>query len=867
MEPDESQVHAAKRYKVAVEAAFTLRNCDDVPPSCNPQLCSEYPLREEQLRSLGWMKGREQNSENSVRGGILADRMGYGKTAITIGLLSEEPRVRSERLKRSPSGLLEAGGTLILAPRHLMQQWVSEFKKFLGAEHTQILRPKQQKPEASPWRVCMSAKVEACCDPNSPPEKGVHQRFQEPRRDDRLRVLVIQEMAELLDLQWGDFLDVDVVLVCYQVLSHPSYSLRIRALLQKTVTKKRWELTESGVDSWAVNELRRGAEEALVVCRPPKKKEMMELKLLELVQRAQEWTGSEEKLAALPGAKFPLFNIFWWKRIVMDEFHESESWDYKVRELFKGIGATHRWGLSGTPPIADVESIDGIADMMWAVKRRRYLSSTPVIRAPRVVLTNIEAQSFLDDSVRQSASPDVEKIELVSKAIFVELSASERLLYTQACFDNQVVGNSNMVGLPLERKSDLLKRCCHFTSLRHSDEAFAGDADQEVLRVSGQKEKQVRDIREQIALELTRLRLLDKQTAVSFYEQFSEAMKGFLEGDEHVASLHRQLLILFQDDDAETRRVTELAKQIQVDRYGLLRELLPVARVRFAAQPVPEKQYCKNKLDWHRILHGFAKKFHPEAAKELQKHEDCQEACRSKPALFPALRRLFPRVEDDSAVACLITALLQLFRMHSKAARSKAFMQHQMGVLAGDADSRSCSICLDEGCAVESMGILPCAHSFHLDCIRASLAHSRLCPECRQIVPAGVSATPLRLELGLAELAPAKDSTPAHGTKLSLLARKLREIREEDSTAKVIVFSQWADIEEKVSHALTTYGIPHLRCKGVRERGETLRIFQEKQAIARVRRLGQRRPQVFLHRFITKGTLEEDISSVHAGAV
>ena len=37
--------------------------------------------------------------------------------------------------------------------------------------------------------------------------------------------------------------------------------------------------------------------------------------------------------------KYPVFELFWWDRIIMDEFHESESWVYRVTEMFKSIGA------------------------------------------------------------------------------------------------------------------------------------------------------------------------------------------------------------------------------------------------------------------------------------------------------------------------------------------------------------------------------------------------------------------------------------------------------------------------------------------------------------------------------------------------
>ena len=83
-------------YQLAANAGSAARN---------PKAFKVHPLREEQLRSLAWMYSREAHS--GFKGGLLADKMGYGKTATTIGLLSEKPcQVPDER----PSGYIRKGG-------------------------------------------------------------------------------------------------------------------------------------------------------------------------------------------------------------------------------------------------------------------------------------------------------------------------------------------------------------------------------------------------------------------------------------------------------------------------------------------------------------------------------------------------------------------------------------------------------------------------------------------------------------------------------------------------------------------------------------------------------------------------------------
>ncbi|KAI0372611.1 hypothetical protein BV20DRAFT_1119632 [Pilatotrama ljubarskyi] len=119
----------------------------------------KIPLRPEQLRSLSWMleqerkdappfveeeiseaileplgwraEGRAQRPHH-VRGGVLADEVGYGKTAISLGLIdcaAEDVRKEFAKVK-STAGHIATKATLIIVPPHLTRQWESEVRKF-----------------------------------------------------------------------------------------------------------------------------------------------------------------------------------------------------------------------------------------------------------------------------------------------------------------------------------------------------------------------------------------------------------------------------------------------------------------------------------------------------------------------------------------------------------------------------------------------------------------------------------------------------------------------------------------------------------------------------------------------------------------
>lgn len=94
----------------------------------------EEEISEAILEPLGWrVEGRAQRA-NRVRGGVLADQVGYGKTAITLGLIdctAQAVRKQFDKLEREGMpGKIPTKATLVIVPPHLTKQWVSECKKF-----------------------------------------------------------------------------------------------------------------------------------------------------------------------------------------------------------------------------------------------------------------------------------------------------------------------------------------------------------------------------------------------------------------------------------------------------------------------------------------------------------------------------------------------------------------------------------------------------------------------------------------------------------------------------------------------------------------------------------------------------------------
>ncbi|CAI7622919.1 unnamed protein product [Penicillium glandicola] len=139
---------------------FTLKNNDNDSPSPQPPNF-KFKLRDEQLRSLSWMISQEAKEINPfmeeeveesilplmpwraevkatmpkiVRGGVIADEVGYGKTAIVLGLIDAQYN-RDCKLPVEDNGLIPTKATLIIVPSNVFKQWISEIKKFLEGKY------------------------------------------------------------------------------------------------------------------------------------------------------------------------------------------------------------------------------------------------------------------------------------------------------------------------------------------------------------------------------------------------------------------------------------------------------------------------------------------------------------------------------------------------------------------------------------------------------------------------------------------------------------------------------------------------------------------------------------------------------------
>ena len=135
--------------------------------------------------SLAWFAWMVARVERMVRGGIIADQVGYGKTAISIGaVLASQIQWPKKGVKPSDTcRAVPTKATLVLAPSQLLRQWPREVEKFS--------------------------------------QKG------------KLKVVVIRTVADITHLTVKEVQEADVVICATTVLRSPAYFERLARLAEQ----------------------------------------------------------------------------------------------------------------------------------------------------------------------------------------------------------------------------------------------------------------------------------------------------------------------------------------------------------------------------------------------------------------------------------------------------------------------------------------------------------------------------------------------------------------------------------------------------------------------------------------------------------
>lgn len=351
--------------------------------------CFKIKLREDQLRSLHWALCRESRHmipfpeeeveeailkplnwraeakvivHRKTKGGILADQVGFGKTAVILGLIDIQHRKDMIEAKDPCENAIPLKATCIVIPDILFDQWQSEIVRFLGDEAYTILcigniqtlasTPVKQFQGADIVLVSWSAfsgapyfkKLEDISGGPSPPKANSVRMFEAWFEDvsgsieSQVKTLqsegpeaYLEAIKQKQDLVWGT----------------DAYN---RYLPSRRLRGKAAESAESGP--------------SVSLPSRPKKGKQAETKKLssDRMQELRKQFGiSKDSQTSLGNVEGTVFHMYRFQRLVIDEFTYLNP---DRHALLATLKARSRWILSGTPPIKGFAAAERMARLI-----------------------------------------------------------------------------------------------------------------------------------------------------------------------------------------------------------------------------------------------------------------------------------------------------------------------------------------------------------------------------------------------------------------------------------------------------------------------------------------------------------------------
>ncbi|CAD6580658.1 MAG: hypothetical protein ASARMPRED_000285 [Alectoria sarmentosa] len=439
----------------------------------------EEEIEEATLSQLGWRAEARVRRTRIVRGGVLADEVGYGKTATTLALIDAQKKSAEEYPGQKRLGCISVKATLILVPPHLVHQWKQQADKFLGEN----------------WG----------------------------------KILVIEDVTQLAKISVQRITRAAIIIASWKVLSSPSYMDRMSYFAALPPGPSSGERETDAWLSRACGNIEKHMGELVSDYKSPKRFAAALKRRLEAAHSDKDilrniptqrlkgakyttWNPAECVTPTAPGPKKEdiekslkhlrdckdldsmtgiLLHMFDFHRLVVDEYTYVDG-KQKVEKLSSFINTIHarsRWVLSGTPNIQDFGDVRHLAKFLaynlGVVDDAAGVIKSAAIRHIREDRTAAEqfrafgyshtaawhisrqahAQRFLD----KYASKNVADIGVIESMLHLRpnfLSASETILNAELqqqlqSTDMKIVlyGKSKKDNDRIRRYRDLLKDC------------------------------------------------------------------------------------------------------------------------------------------------------------------------------------------------------------------------------------------------------------------------------------------------------------------------------------------------------------------------------------------------------------------------
>lgn len=724
-------------------------------------------------------------------GGGLIDEVGLGKTVQIIALSILNPTQSTEYTRSDCEDKFFSRATLVMCPNQLCGQWNREFKKMVSKDY------------------------------------GVD-------------VISLMTKRDFDKYTYQDLLDADFVIVSYQFLDNPVFTLpwSQKVSTYKNFNRRQWTQTD-----------RKSVEETF--------KKMGK----ELVSNPIESLMKTN----------PMIQLIKWHRLVIDEFHEKDSnskYTY-VKNIVPYVDADYRWCVTATPFITN-ESLYHTVDFLTGY----------VNQDGNKILTNEQFVDYLsEDCFRRNTKKSVEKehtLPPIQEEIrWLKFTTTERMMY------NAYLANPNN-----DKFSIYLRQlCCHpqlADETKHCLSNCKSLQDIEKMMVSHYKKEvdaaqdKIDKIEGRIKKVKKRIRKIEKKQKKQQKKKLKKMMdmsksSSDSESDSSGSSnsddeLDLAILMAGIDNDIDI-------SQLEVKPSNTLDNL------KESVEKLEQKlAVAKNEWDGKNTTFEFFNNVVSRLRKTVTKETD-------------------PKKSTNITLGADTNVMNFLSQFDNSSSDSDDNSNSE--------DEETCGICLGE-IPEDDVGVTKCGHIFCYECLKISVSRFHNCPYCKKNLKDTdifiLSYEKKKSETKKNPEDKAKDELINEvGTKLANLIFFLRETKEH-----TIIFSQWDDLLKRVGRILDDNGVKNVFCKGnCYQRDKAIREFneddkikvimlssestasgtnltkasqvvfidpiygsykyrkdQERQAVGRAHRLGQKK-SIKIIRFIIQNSVEEEIFRIN----
>lgn len=380
-------------------------------------------LRKEQRRSLSWMIRQEaekpapfllQETDEAtfsmlnwlnelrarypveIRGGVLADEVGYGKTVTTLALIDHQMQRARDFAQTGCAGYIPLKATLIIVPDHLVMQWASQVDKFLGKNYVVLKLPNMTTLSSKTvahfreadiiivsWKLFNSPsywrKMAALAALPEGPNAGgrafdvwlTKANAELEKHVDQMKTNDFKSFTNSLKAKL-EAAENDVELQ-FEIPTARLRGMKYKAEKERKVNAAAAEQKSAAVKGKgaAANQKATANKKKVPSTRKKRTKASREdsgsdqegrpVDVSKLKKSDKNFFNHLTQSSSMETIKSPAFQMFKFYRIVVDEFTYIDD---KIYSNIASLRAVCRWVLSGTPPLDDFADIHVIAGLV-----------------------------------------------------------------------------------------------------------------------------------------------------------------------------------------------------------------------------------------------------------------------------------------------------------------------------------------------------------------------------------------------------------------------------------------------------------------------------------------------------------------------